>query len=83
MDGMVSLSAVPLKVASWMGIALCVASFLTAGLFIAWWLSDLTLMGNNPKNAVGWTNLVMLFLFLSGCTAIDHWNSWRVCRLPV
>lgn len=65
-DGIVSFSSVPLKLASWLGVCFCVASFVIIGLVFAWRISGVTVFGMAPQNALGWTSLVSLMLFLSG-----------------
>jgi dolichol-phosphate mannosyltransferase len=66
MDGLVSFSTFPLRLASWFGICLCFASFALVGFILFWWTVDFTLFGMKPRNMLGWTSLSSMILFLSG-----------------
>jgi glycosyltransferase involved in cell wall biosynthesis len=65
-NGLLSFSSAPLRLASYLGFALCGLSIVLIGLLTAWKLTDLTLMGMKPGSQVGWTSLISLILFLSG-----------------
>jgi glycosyltransferase involved in cell wall biosynthesis len=65
-NGLLSFSSAPLRLASYMGFALCGISVLLVGLLVTWKVSDLTLLGMKPGTQVGWTSLISLMLFLSG-----------------
>lgn len=65
-NGLVSFSAVPLRLASWVGVALCGCSILLAVVLTGWWLSSFTIAGFHPSGAVGWTSIVCLILLLAG-----------------
>lgn len=66
LDGMFSLSSVPLKLSSWLGMGLCGLSGLLLAFVLAWRGSGVTLLGMKPSNSVGWTSLSSLVLLLSG-----------------
>jgi polyisoprenyl-phosphate glycosyltransferase len=66
LDGIVSFSTLPLRLASWIGIALCGASFLMVAFVLIWWTSGLRLFSMQPGDALGWTSLSSMVLFLSG-----------------
>jgi glycosyltransferase involved in cell wall biosynthesis len=66
LDGIVSFSSAPLRIASWIGISFCAASLSLIGLVILWWALDLEVLGMRPRNAVGWTSLICLVLLSSG-----------------
>lgn len=65
-NGMVSFSAVPLRLASGIGVALCGCSIMLATTLAAWWLSSVVVAGIHPSGAVGWTSIVCLILLLAG-----------------
>lgn len=65
-DGIVSFSSLPLKLASWLGVCFCVASFLFIALVLFWRTTGVLIFGMRPSNALGWTSLVSLILFVSG-----------------
>lgn len=66
LDGMLSVSSVPLKLSSWLGIGLCGLSGLLLAFVLVWRGSGVTLYGMKPSDSVGWTSLSSLVLFLSG-----------------
>lgn len=65
-SGIVSFSSLPLRVASWIGMSLCLLSFVLIGLLAAWWATDLRVAGIHPANAVGWTSLISVILLVAG-----------------
>lgn len=65
-DGILSFSGAPLRLASWLGILFCGLSIAFIVFLVAWWATDLTLLGMHPRNSVGWTSMVSLILFVSG-----------------
>lgn len=65
-DGILGFSALPLRIASFMGFAFCACSALLVLTLIAWRMSDLTVLGMHPANSMGWTSLVSIGMFLSG-----------------
>jgi glycosyltransferase involved in cell wall biosynthesis len=65
-NGILSFSSAPLRLASYLGFALCGISVLLIGFLVAWRLSDLSLLGMRPGMQMGWTSLISLILFLSG-----------------
>ena len=65
-DGLVSFSAFPLRLASWFGIGLCFASFALIVFLLIWWAAGFTIFKMAPRNALGWTSLSSMILFLSG-----------------
>ncbi len=65
-DGIMSFSSVPLRLASWLGAALFLASLALIAVIVAWRLADVTILGMSPRNAAGWTSLFTALLALSG-----------------
>ena len=66
LNGILSFSNVPLKLASWMGMTLCALSLLVILLVIVWASMDAAILGMRPREVAGWTSLVSLVLLLSG-----------------
>lgn len=65
-NGILSFSSAPLRLASWLGVTLCGLSAALIFLLIAWRLANFEILGMRPGNSVGWTSLISLILFLSG-----------------
>ena len=65
-DGILSFSSAPLRMASWLGVLLCGLSATLILLLIGWRLANFEVAGMKPGNSVGWTSLISLILFLSG-----------------
>lgn len=65
-DGILGFSALPLRMASFLGLAFCGTSALLVLLLVLWRLSNVTVLGMHPANSMGWTSLVSIGLFLSG-----------------
>lgn len=65
-NGILSFSSAPLRLASWLGVMLCGLSATLVLLLIGWRLANFEVMGMKPGNSVGWTSLISLILFLSG-----------------
>ncbi len=66
LDGILSFSSAPLRMASWAGCLLCLSSIVLIVLLVGWALSDVRIFGVRPRDAAGWTSVVSLVLFLSG-----------------
>ncbi len=65
-DGILGFSALPLRIASFMGVIFCLFSVLMVAILVVWRLSDVTIFGMHPAQTMGWTSLVSLAMFLSG-----------------
>ncbi|MFN0195619.1 MAG: glycosyltransferase family 2 protein [Planctomycetaceae bacterium] len=65
-NGILSFSNAPLRLASWLGFLFCGLSIGLIVFLVAWWATDLTFLGMHPRNSAGWTSLVSLILFVSG-----------------
>lgn len=65
-DGILSFSSLPLRLASAVGIGFCGLSVAGCVALVAWSVSDVTILGNRPGAAAGWTSLICAMLFLSG-----------------
>ena len=65
-NGILSFSGAPLRLASWLGILFCGTSIGLIAFLVAWWATDLTVMGMHPRQSAGWTSMVSLILFVSG-----------------
>jgi len=66
LDGIISFSSAPLKLASWIGFVLCSLSLALMGFVIVWWALDIPLFDMRPSNAIGWTSLLCIILLSSG-----------------
>jgi polyisoprenyl-phosphate glycosyltransferase len=66
MNGILSFSSAPLRLASLAGICLCLLSLILIILLVSWAMLDLRVYGMQPRDAAGWTSLVSLMLLLSG-----------------
>ena len=66
LNGMLSFSSAPLRLASIVGVGLCLFSILLMLFIVSWAISEVSLFGMQPQNAAGWTSLVSLMLLLSG-----------------
>lgn len=65
-DGILSFSSTPLKLSSYLGFGLCGLAISIAALLIVWRLTNISIAGMSPGQAVGWTSLCSLVLLLSG-----------------
>ena len=65
-NGILSFSSAPLRLASWLGMMLCGLSGALIVFLVTWRLIDFPILGMRPGNSVGWTSLISLMLFLSG-----------------
>jgi polyisoprenyl-phosphate glycosyltransferase len=65
-DGIVSFSHLPLRLAAWTGLGLCLLSLFSIGAVIIWWAADIEYFGMRPHRVLGWTSLVLLTVFLAG-----------------
>jgi dolichol-phosphate mannosyltransferase len=66
LDGLVNFSFKPLRVLAITGVLLGVFSFFAAFLVFVMYVTDTTMGGYNPRNARGWTSLILAIFFLSG-----------------
>lgn len=65
-DGILGFSALPLRIASFLGIVFCLCSALMVIALVGWRVTDVTLFGMHPAQSMGWTSLVSIAMFLSG-----------------
>lgn len=65
-SGLVSFSSLPLRLASWLGMGLCLLSLTLIGILGIWWATELQIAGIHPANAAGWTSIVSLVLLVTG-----------------
>lgn len=66
LDGIFNFSYKPLRVITLTGIAVGALAMLAGLLFLFQYLGNVTLLGYNPRQARGWTSLILAILFLSG-----------------
>ena len=65
LDGVVGFSSLPLRLLGLTGIAIGALALLAAALFLFQYFSGVTILGYNPRQAQGWTSLILTILFLS------------------
>lgn len=65
-DGIFSFSTLPLRLATWLGLAIVIPSFLGAVFVVFWRLSGLSIMGNTFESIPGWASSTFILLFLGG-----------------
>ncbi|MEO8098103.1 MAG: glycosyltransferase family 2 protein [Acidobacteriota bacterium] len=66
LDGVFSFSYKPLHIVMIIGLVLGLGAFVLGILVLAQYLSDVTVLGYNPRNARGWTSLMLVILFATG-----------------
>lgn len=66
LDGLISFSPAPLRLASSLGVLFCGLAILLTGLLCVWWAWGGELLGMRPGDSVGWTSLASGMLLLSG-----------------
>lgn len=66
LDGLFNFSFKPLRIMMLLGLAVGMVAFV-AGLFVFYqYVTNTTIFGYNPRQARGWTSLILSVLFLSG-----------------
>jgi dolichol-phosphate mannosyltransferase len=69
-DGLINFSFKPLRIAMLLGLLIGTGAFLL-GLFVLYqYITDTTLFGYNPRQARGWTSIIISLLFLSSAQLI-------------
>jgi dolichol-phosphate mannosyltransferase len=66
LDGIVSFSGAPLRLASWLGFAAALLALGGIAFYLAWWAGDFTLAGRKPRDVAGFMTLTILILFFAG-----------------
>ena len=66
LDGVINFSYKPLRILALTGMAVGVFALVAAVVFVIQYITDTTLLGYNPRNAPGWTSLILAILSLSG-----------------
>ncbi len=66
LNGILSFSSVPLRLASLAGLALCFLSVVLIISLVVWVATDTRLFGMRPRDVAGWTSLISFILLLSG-----------------
>jgi dolichol-phosphate mannosyltransferase len=65
LDGVVNFSYRPLQLSILLGLIIGAGSILLALIVLAQYLLDWTIVGFNPRQARGWTSLMLVMLFSS------------------
>jgi polyisoprenyl-phosphate glycosyltransferase len=69
-DGLINFSFKPLRIAMLLGLLVGTGAFLL-GLFVLYqYITDTTIFGYNPRQARGWTSIIISLLFLSSSQLI-------------
>ena len=66
LDGIFNFSYKPLRVITLSGLAVGALAMFAGLVFLVQYLGDITILGYNPRQARGWTSLILAILFLSG-----------------
>ncbi len=66
LDGVINFSYKPLRILALTGIAVGVFALIAAVIFLVQYMTNATVYGYNPRNAPGWTSLILAILSLSG-----------------
>jgi glycosyltransferase involved in cell wall biosynthesis len=66
LDGVINFSYRPLQLLILLGVTIGILAMLAGVLFLFQYLTDTTVLGYNPRNAPGWTSLMLAVLFLAG-----------------
>jgi dolichol-phosphate mannosyltransferase len=65
LDGVINFSYKPLRILGVAGIAVGVLALLAAAAFFIQSMTNMTVLGYNPRMAPGWTSLILAILFMS------------------
>jgi polyisoprenyl-phosphate glycosyltransferase len=66
LDGVFNFSYKPLHILMLFGLTLGAMSFLGGFWVLLQYLTNTTILGYNPRNAAGWTSLMIVLLFMAG-----------------
>ncbi len=66
LDGLVSFSHLPLRLASWMGFAAAALALAGLAFYFVWWAAGFELGGRRPQDVAGFMTLTTLLLFFAG-----------------
>jgi hypothetical protein len=66
LDGVINFSYKPLRILALTGMAVGIFALIAAVVFFIQYITDTTVLGYNPRDAPGWTSLILAILSLSG-----------------
>lgn len=66
LDGFVSFSHMPLRLASYLGFATALLALAGLAFYFIWWLAGFEVAGRRPRDAAGFMTLTTLVLFFAG-----------------
>jgi dolichol-phosphate mannosyltransferase len=82
LDGVINFSQRPLQFSMWLGTFLGLLALVLAGVFLVQGLLNWTILGFNPREAVGWTSLILVTLLVSAaqlfCVGMLGEYMWRL-----
>src|SRR5262249_41454288 len=64
LSGIINFSSKPLRLIAWTGMVLGILTIGAAGFVALQYAADWTVLGYNPRQARGWTSLMLAILFL-------------------
>jgi dolichol-phosphate mannosyltransferase len=70
LDGLINFSFKPLRLVMLMGLLVGGGAFLLGFIVLYQYVTDTTIFGYNPRQAQGWTSLIISILFLAGLQLI-------------
>jgi dolichol-phosphate mannosyltransferase len=65
LDGIINFSYKPLRIIGLTGIAIGVLALFAAAVVLGQYVTDTAILGYNPRNAPGWTSLILAILAIS------------------
>jgi dolichol-phosphate mannosyltransferase len=71
LEGMISFSSHPLRLIALAGLGLGALAILLAALVLTQYVLDWTILGYNPRQARGWTSLMLVLLFLGSAQLVS------------
>jgi dolichol-phosphate mannosyltransferase len=66
MDGMFAFSAFPLRLATYLGLAILALSFGSLIFLLLWRICNFQIFSHYPSEVPGWTSMICLILFIGG-----------------
>jgi len=65
LDGVINFSYKPLRILGITGLVVGILALMAAAAFFVQFVTNTTVLGYNPRDALGWTSLILSILFLS------------------
>lgn len=71
LDGITNFSSRPLRLIAVLGLLLALLATAGAVMFLVQYIFDWTVLGHNPRQARGWSSLIVAVLFLAGAQLLS------------